>query len=63
MKNKTNIRDYKEKSWDFEKKIEERKVCAYYSLMEFDKDEYENRLCCIEYATCPMGHKIEDASA
>ena len=51
---------YKEKSFDIGTYKEKRNVCTFHSLSEFDDDTYEDKMCVIKFAECPMGHKVEE---
>ena len=47
---------YKASAWEAEIKKEMRNVCTFWPLAEFDDPTYEDKLCEIEYKTCPCGH-------
>jgi len=51
---------YKEKAWETEHRTEMRKVCTFHSLVEFDDDIYEDKMCSVTYEICPMGHVFEE---
>lgn len=50
---------YKESAWEVEIKREKRNVCTFWPLAEFDDPRYEDKMCNIQYKTCPCGHIYE----
>lgn len=52
-------KSYLKKFWEEVIEVEERTVCTYWPLVEFEDAEYEKQDVEIVYGICPCGHKVK----